>query len=200
VEPAHLSVATRGEQRRRVRVGGQRDLMHASRALLTDPLLGPLDEPRPEPTSLRLRMDDADCKAELVMSFPPAEGDELPVLLEDPGILGEVDTAQPLAQVGHADARAPPEELLLVCAHQVEHLVEVVRCRRSHAHAGASESRASASPVSECSSTSGCGSGSSPSRLIHTVGSPSSVAGATSWYRLAATCTCASSRPPICSS
>ena len=34
----------------------------------------------------------------------------------------------------------------------------------------------------------------SPSRLIQTVGRPSSVAGATSWKRLAPTCTCASRR------
>src|SRR5439155_439275 len=81
------------------------------RALLTEPPLRPLDEPRPDPAALRLWIDNADREAEPAMGLPPAEGDELPVLLEKPGILGEVDTAQPLAQVGHADARAPPEEL-----------------------------------------------------------------------------------------
>ena len=118
--------------------------------------------------------------------------DEPPVLLEDADVALDLDRGrgQPGAQlVLRHVGLAERGELMRV--HQLEHRVEVVVLRRPERHSGAgtSSSSASGSPERSGSSRSGSGSASSPSRLIQTIFSPSSRAGATSWKRLAPTWT-----------
>src|SRR5206468_4275557 len=86
-------------------------------------LLAQLDERAAEAASSRGGMDHADGERELGQRrLLPAEGDELTVLFEEPGVRGEIDAREPAQEVFDLDPRRVPGRLLLV-----EHLPMAVR-------------------------------------------------------------------------
>src|SRR5581483_4020881 len=195
-EAPHFHVPAATEELDGGRVLGEHPGVHASEAVLARGRLGPLDDRGAEPTPLcALRNDPAERGLGAVLE-EPSGCDGPTLLLEQPRISLEIRPVPPSENLGHVDVRRPAAKRLVVGAHERRDGGRVVGRERPDVHA-ARESSASARPVSERSSTSGWGSGSSPSRLIHTVRSPSSLAGATSWKRLAATCTWPARSAPV---
>src|SRR5207302_1164386 len=110
------------------------------------------------------------------------------LFLEEPRVGLEGDRVQPAVDGGRVEPGRPPTHRLLDGAEELSDRREVVSRCGANVH-DTSESRCSANPSRLWSSTSGWGSGSSPSRLIQMLRSPSPAAGAMSWKRLAPTWT-----------
>jgi hypothetical protein len=79
---------------------------HAVNALCTElrqPLLGQIEQPRAQATSVPVAVNDADGEADVVVQVYPTQGGDLLALLEQPRIAFEVHRRQPGCDVGLAD-------------------------------------------------------------------------------------------------
>src|SRR6478736_834975 len=195
-EAAHLVVAMSLEEvgcRSVTRHGPGVDPFHV---LLGKPRLHELEEPGAEAAPPGGRADGAGAVAAAAERLRERAGEEPAVFLEKPGVRLERDRVQPALDCDRIQPGGTTHHRFLDRAEQLCDRGQIVSRRRTEAHA-ARESRVSARPSNVCSSTSGCGSASSPRRLIQTVRSPSLVAGAMSWKRLAPTWTCPSGAAPL---
>src|SRR5438445_2271262 len=137
----------------------------------------------------RFRVERADVELVHALADP---NEPIEVAAEPPVPLGGEDPdpgkAEPVADLGLTHV-ALPEHLLGVTVDQPGDLGRLLLSGGPDLDGHASSSSVSGSRERSASSRVGSGSAVSPSLLIQTVDSPSAVAGATSWKRLAATWT-----------
>ena len=199
-EVAHVAIAVRRHQCGSSRVGAERELLHARGAVRACCRLRPLEQLDAEPGALPAGMDDADADAEVVGEVGPADGTQLAVLLEEPAVVREIGRGTSI-RAGRS-ARSASGRWSVCSSSSRRNAVdrsrnpprrtggrscERVQCLAEARRASGARRRAAAR-------------GPRRSRLIQIVGRPSSIAGATSWKRLAPTCTRARGSAPVCSS